>query len=45
MAIILNDNTQVNAPKPVDGWRGKLIGSTYYPYTDVAEANSALTPA
>jgi trimeric autotransporter adhesin len=39
MAIILNDNLQINAGKPVDS---KYLSSTNVPYTSVSAANTAI---
>jgi hypothetical protein len=39
MAILLNDNLQINAGKPVDA---KYLASTNQPYASVAAANSAI---
>lgn len=43
MAININDNFNVSAPKAIDNRSGKFISGIWYPYSSVAEANTTIS--
>lgn len=45
MAIIFNDNLQINAPKPIDAKNMNFSGGAAIPYASVAAAISAIPSA